>query len=134
MGGKSPFEGAVEVLYANQWLPVCHDQWGINEAMAVCQQLGFHHALTATALQPKETGGAGTKSLRQRLDFSCPRRQESLKRCQRSGPSIGSCVKDAGVVCSNQSSPNAGNYCINVVRQLGGADYIIHSSSVCPVS
>ncbi|XP_022088889.1 uncharacterized protein LOC110978300 isoform X3 [Acanthaster planci] len=38
--GSVPTEGRVEVFYQGQWGRICHDGWGIEEAMVVCRQLG----------------------------------------------------------------------------------------------
>ena len=41
-GGRSSWEGRVEVLDENQtWNTVCDDAWDDRDAVVACQQLGY---------------------------------------------------------------------------------------------
>ena len=40
-GGKSEYEGRVEICYAGSWRTVCPSSWDNNEANVVCRQLCF---------------------------------------------------------------------------------------------
>ena len=48
VGGRSRYEGNVEVHHSGQWGAVCDDEWDKGEADIVCRALGFPGAVMAT--------------------------------------------------------------------------------------
>ncbi|KAK2536010.1 Loxl4 [Columba livia] len=106
IGGRSPEEGVVEVLVPVQgrlqWGTVCGAQWGLNEAMVVCRQLGLgfaSHALQETWYW------AGSPDAAQVVmsGVRCAGTEMALQQCQRHGPvhcPSGGGRFSAGVTCT----------------------------------
>ncbi|TFK01285.1 Lysyl oxidase-like protein 4 [Platysternon megacephalum] len=106
-GGRSPEEGVVEVLVpvggALKWGAVCGEQWGLNEAMVVCRQLGLgfaSHALQETWYWQgsPEAGEVVMSGVR------CTGTELSIQQCQRHGPvhcPAGGGRFSAGVSCTD---------------------------------
>ena len=57
VGGPTPRAGRVEVLYHGVWGTVCDDGWGVEEARAVCRQLGYSDAAPYVAQHEYSTYG-----------------------------------------------------------------------------
>ena len=100
MGGGSSLEGRVEVYVNGAWGTVCDDNWDIDDATVVCQQLGYESALSA------RTGayfgqGSGDIVLD---DVACTGLETNIGQCSASttSPNCGH-GEDAGVVCSETS-------------------------------
>uniref|UniRef100_A0A8B9SMU8 protein-lysine 6-oxidase n=1 Tax=Anas platyrhynchos TaxID=8839 RepID=A0A8B9SMU8_ANAPL len=86
-GGRSPEEGVVEVLVPVQgklrWGAVCGAQWGLNEAMVVCRQLGLgfaSHALQVSWIPAPDASEVLMSGVR------CSGTELALQQCQRHGP------------------------------------------------
>ncbi|XP_074396685.1 lysyl oxidase homolog 3 isoform X1 [Zonotrichia albicollis] len=105
-GGRTEFEGRVEVKRGSKWGTVCSDGWTTKEAMVACRQLGLGyslHAVTETwywdASNVTEMVMSGVK---------CAGHEMSLSHCQHHGASL-SCRNTgtrfaAGVICSETAS------------------------------
>lgn len=105
VGGRTPFEGRLEVKRAGKWGTVCSAGWGTPEAMVACRQLGLGyamHAVTETwywdASNVTEMVLSGVKCTGQEMALShC--QQHSSVTCRKTGPRFA-----AGVICSETAS------------------------------
>eukprot|EP00118_Oscarella_pearsei_P024885 m.307022 g.307022 ORF g.307022 m.307022 type:complete len:605 (+) comp41827_c0_seq1:242-2056(+) len=99
VGGRSPNEGTVEVLYKGKWGRVCDDAWDLEDARVVCRQLDFAGAVRYT------TGayfGASQNSTLIMDNVACAGTEEKLQDCPFLGWGVTNCQssEEAGVVCS----------------------------------
>ncbi|XP_033917928.1 lysyl oxidase homolog 4 [Melopsittacus undulatus] len=105
-GGRSPDEGVVEVLVPVQgqlqWGAVCGAQWGLNEAMVVCRQLGLGFA--SHALQETWYWAGSPDAARVVMSgVRCAGTELALQQCQHHGPihcPSGGGRFSAGVTCT----------------------------------
>ena len=94
--GSSDNEGRVEIFY-EQWGTVCDDFWDLNDAMVVCRQLGYLHAVNAYS---SSQFGQGTGPIW--LDnIHCTGTESRLDQCTHNGIGVHNCIhsEDAGVRC-----------------------------------
>ena len=95
VGGRSQYEGRVEVYRGSGWETVCDNSWDIKEAEVVCCQLGYGYAILA--IQRAAFGqGSGRQWDR---NWFCNGNEASLDDCR---SSTASCFhsEDASVICS----------------------------------
>ena len=100
VGGTSPNEGRVEVYHNGKWGTVCNDGWDIDDATAVCRQLGH---LLATSVPGVATFGAGSGPIWYD-EVNCTGCETNLTQCSHNGVGVHNCVHgdDAGVICASK--------------------------------
>ena len=99
VGGRTYYEGRVELCLDGTWGTLCDDFWSNNDASVACNQLGFGRT-GAVAYQEAEFGpGSGPIWLN---NFFCGGTEEKLVYCSSAPPS--SCTHDnnAGVSCPGE--------------------------------
>ena len=97
IGGLLTREGRVEIWYNRQWNTVCDDNWSLNDATVVCQQLEYRGAVTA---HRSAYFGQGSGNILLD-DLLCTGRETSLLECPHNGINTHNCWhgKDASVTC-----------------------------------
>ena len=95
VGGRSQFEGRVEVNRSGEWQTVCDDFWDIREAEVVCRWLGYGYAILAIQ---GAAFGQGSGRQWERI-WQCNGNETSLDDCS-SSRSFCSHSEDASVICS----------------------------------
>ncbi|KAL4698707.1 hypothetical protein H8959_011364 [Pygathrix nigripes] len=126
VGGSGRCSGHVEILHQGTWGTVCDDLWDLNEAEAVCRQLGCGRAVSALG---KAHFGPGSGDIF--LDnLQCTGVERYLGQCAHSGWSEHNCGhhEDASVICSGSSTASqdhikgrGSNSCGGVTSSLSGS-------------
>lgn len=103
--GPSRCSGRVEVLFNDAWGTVCDDGWDLNDAAAVCRQLGCGPPQAAPygAYYGEGTGQVWL------ADVGCSGIENSLTECPHGGFGMTSCghAKDAAVICGKMISTSS---------------------------
>ncbi|XP_028833197.1 neurotrypsin isoform X2 [Denticeps clupeoides] len=97
-GGRSEYEGRVEVFHAGQWGTVCDDQWDDSDAEVVCRQLGLGGSARAW-VRAYFSPGSGAILLD---EVSCTGNELSIEQCPKNAWGEHNCLhsEDAGVSCT----------------------------------
>ncbi|CAH2299034.1 lysyl oxidase homolog 3 isoform X1 [Pelobates cultripes] len=105
VGGRTQFEGRVEVKLGASWGYLCSDGWTTKEAMVACRQLGLGYSLHAVT----ETWYWDASNVTQMVlsGVRCSGNEMSLQQCTHHGTV--SCKNTgtrhaAGVICSETAS------------------------------
>ena len=97
-GGTSSRSGRVEIFYQDKWGTICDDNWSIEDADVVCQQLGYQNGAMAAIQKAVYGEGEGEIILD---EVKCGGTEEALSGCLHAGYGAQNCKheEDAGVIC-----------------------------------
>lgn len=84
-GGRTAFEGRVEVKRGSKWGTVCSDGWTTKEAMVACRQLGLGYSLHAVTVG---AGGEAPGDALASTDTSASLMALGLRGVMGRGPSV----------------------------------------------
>ncbi|XP_040891432.1 deleted in malignant brain tumors 1 protein-like isoform X4 [Toxotes jaculatrix] len=104
-GGNSSCSGRVEIYHNGQWGTVCDDSWDLNDANAVCRQLGCGRARSA----PQSAHFGQGSGLIWLDEVTCSGSEPSITDCGHRGFGVHNCghSEDASVICDDQLGPNS---------------------------
>ena len=98
VNGRHAGEGTVEVFYNGQWGSIYDYAWTYQDAMVVCQQLGFEEGL---AYSRSYFGTSGRSTVI--YNVQCTGNEVSLKDCPKTEYQRYLSMYEAGVQCYNDS-------------------------------
>uniref|UniRef100_A0A8C4RCW9 Deleted in malignant brain tumors 1 protein-like n=1 Tax=Eptatretus burgeri TaxID=7764 RepID=A0A8C4RCW9_EPTBU len=134
VGGRTPCEGRVEVLYQHYWDTVCDDHWSVRDANVVCRQLGCGSPISSPCCA---AFGQGNGSILMD-NVQCNGSESSLSYCPYNGFHSHNCGhhEDASVVCQASGTAmvtmSAETFAMNSVdsQSAGGSDLITADKNV----
>ncbi|XP_075034556.1 lysyl oxidase homolog 3 isoform X2 [Mixophyes fleayi] len=114
VGGRTQFEGRVEVKLGTSWGYLCSDGWTTKEAMVACRQLGLGYSLHAVT----ETWYWDASNVTEMI--------LSGVRCSGSEMSLQQCYNHRTVSCKNTGTRHAAG----VICSETASDLVLHAALV----
>ncbi|KAI8771508.1 low-density lipoprotein receptor-related protein 4 [Biomphalaria glabrata] len=103
LGGKTPYEGTVEVFYGGRWGAICNDDWTHYDAQVFCNMLGY----TGDGARAKNGSVINSdQSKVWRDQFECRGIESGLAQCVHGTWEMRDCENRqiAGAICSSESA------------------------------
>ncbi|XP_069833151.1 lysyl oxidase homolog 3 isoform X2 [Dendropsophus ebraccatus] len=114
IGGRTQFEGRVELKLGNSWGYLCSDGWNTKEAMVACRQLGMGYSLHAVT----ETWYWDATNVTEMI--------MSGVRCSGTEMSLQQCARHKSVSCKNTGTRHAAG----VICSETASDLVLHAALV----
>ncbi|KAG8538233.1 hypothetical protein GDO81_023063 [Engystomops pustulosus] len=114
IGGRTQFEGRVEMKIGNSWGYLCSDGWTTKEAMVACRQLGLGYSLHAVT----ETWYWDAANVTEMI--------MSGVRCSGTELSLLQCSRHKSVSCKNTGTRHAAG----VICSETASDLVLHATLV----